>query len=137
VRLGAGNAAAGSIYLQILFTNTTGSACTLFGYPGVSLVTGQAGSQVGSAATRDPSQPARSIMLTADGVAHARLRVVQAPNYPETSCKPTTASTLKIFPPGQTAPLYLAFPTQTCASTSPNDQVLFIQVIGSGPGASS
>jgi hypothetical protein len=137
VRLGAGNAAAGSTFIQILFTNTAGSTCTLFGYPGVSFVTGQGGGQIGSAAMRDAAQPAASIVLAAGGVAHATLRVVQALNYPAAGCKPTAVSTLRIFPPGQTAPLYLAFPAETCASTSPAEQVLFIQAIGSGAGANS
>jgi Protein of unknown function (DUF4232) len=137
VKVGAGNAAAGSTFIQIVFTNTTSSSCSLLGYPGVSFVTGQAGRQVGSAAVRDPTQPARSIVVAAGGVAHATLRVIEALNYPEAGCKPTTVSTLKIFPPGQTAALYLAFPAQTCASTSSADQVLFIQAVGSGPGAST
>jgi hypothetical protein len=134
VKLGAGNGAAGSIFIPLVFTNTTGSSCSLFGYPGVSFVTGPGGGQVGSAAMRDPTQPARSIVVAAGGVAHATLRVVQADNFPAAGCKPTTASTLKIFPPGQTAPLYLALSSRTCASTSPADQVLYIQTIGSGAG---
>ena len=134
VKLGAGNGAAGSTFIPIVFTNTTGSACSLFGYPGVSFVTGQGGSQIGSAAMRDPTQPARSIVVAAGGVAHAVLRVVQADNFPAAGCKPTAVSTLKIFPPGQTDALYLAFSSRTCASTSPADQVLYIQTIGSGNG---
>src|SRR5215472_5451506 len=47
-------AAAGSVYVPIDFTNTTGSTCTLFGYPGVSFVTSPSGSQLGRAATRIP-----------------------------------------------------------------------------------
>lgn len=136
VKLGAGNGAAGSTFFPIVFTSISSSSCSLFGYPGVSFVTGQGGSQVGSAASRDATQPARSIVLAAGGVAHATLRVVQAGNFPAASCQPTTVSTLKIFPPGQTGPLYLAFTSKTCASTSRADQVLFIQAIGSGTGAS-
>jgi hypothetical protein len=134
VKLGPGNGAAGSTFIPIVFTNTTGSPCSLFGYPGVSFVTGQGGSQVGSAAMRDPTQPARDIVLAAGGVAHATLRVVQADNFVAAACLPTAVSTLKIFPPGQTAPLYLAFSSRTCASTSPAEQVLFIQTVGSGSG---
>jgi Protein of unknown function (DUF4232) len=134
VKLGAGNGAAGSVFVPLVFTNTTGSSCSLFGYPGVSFVAGQGGSQIGSAATRDPTEPARNIVVAAGGVAHATLRVVQADNFPAAGCKPTAVSTLKIFPPGQTAPLYLAFSSRTCASTSPSDQVLYIQTMGSGAG---
>ena len=136
VKLGAGNGAAGSTFVPIVFTNTTGSSCSMFGYPGVSFVTGQGGSQIGSAAMRDSTQPARTIVLAAGGVAHATLRVVQALNFPTAACKPVTANTLKIFPPGQTDPLYIAFTAMTCASTSPAEQVLFVQTVGSGTGAS-
>ena len=135
VKLGAGNGAAGSTFVPIVFTNTTGSSCSLFGYPGVSFVTGRGGSQIGSAAMRDPTEPTRSIVVAAGGVAHATLRVVQADNFPAAGCQPTAVSTLKIFPPGQTTALYLAFSSRTCASTSPSDQVLYIQTMGSGAGS--
>ena len=42
-----GGAAAGSNYVPIDFTNTSGSACTLDGYPGVSFVRGPSGGQLG------------------------------------------------------------------------------------------
>jgi hypothetical protein len=134
-KLGPGNGAAGSTFVPIVFSNTSGSSCSLFGYPGVSFVTGAGGSQIGSAAARDTTQPARDIVLAAGGVAHATMRVVQAGNFPAASCKLVTAKELKIFPPGQTSPLYLSFTSPTCASTSPAVQVLFIQTIGSGNGS--
>jgi hypothetical protein len=135
VKLGAANGAAGSSFIPILFTNTTGSSCSLLGYPGVSFVTGPGGSQIGSAASRVATQPANNIVLAAGGVANASLRVVDAENFPS-ACQLTTASTLKIFPPNQTAPLYISFTSKTCASTSPAYQVLYIQTVGAGTGAS-
>ena len=135
VKLGPGNGAAGSTFFPIVFTNTSGSPCSLFGYPGVSFVTGQGGSQIGLAASRDTTQPAKNVVLAAGGVAHATMRVVVAQNFPAASCKLVTANELKIFPPGQTAPLYLSFTSPTCASTSPADQVLYIQTVGSGDGS--
>ena len=36
----APNGAAGHFYLTLVFTNTSSAPCTLYGYPGVSLVTG-------------------------------------------------------------------------------------------------
>ncbi len=55
VSKGANNGAAGTIYTNIDFTNTSGSACVLEGYPGVSLVRAgsNAGTQIGDAAKRD------------------------------------------------------------------------------------
>jgi hypothetical protein len=135
VKLGPANGAAGSSFIPIVFTNTSGSSCSLFGYPGVSFVTGPGGSQIGSAAARVATQPAANIVLAAGGMANASLRVVDAENFPAASCQLTTASTLKVFPPGQTAPLYISFTAKTCASTSAADQILYIQTMGAGDGA--
>ena len=136
VKLGAANGAAGSSFIPIVFTNTTGSSCSLLGYPGVSFVTGQGGSQIGSAAARVATQPANNIVLAAGGVANASLRVVDAQNFSSSACQLTTASTLKIFPPDQTAPLYISYTSKTCASTSSAYQILYIQTVGPGDGAS-
>lgn len=132
VKLGPGNGAAGSTYFPIQFTNTSGAACSLFGYPGVSFVTGTNGSQIGLAARRDSTQPAQNIVLAPKAAAHATLRIVDALNFTVASCHLTTAHALKIFPPGQTAALFISFTSKTCASSSPSDQVLFIQTISSG-----
>jgi hypothetical protein len=43
--LAQGGAAAGSVYIPIDFTNTSGSACTMEGYPGVSFVRGPSGTR--------------------------------------------------------------------------------------------
>ncbi|HEY2263355.1 MAG TPA: DUF4232 domain-containing protein, partial [Streptosporangiaceae bacterium] len=52
VKLGASDGYAGGVYQTIDFTNTSGSSCTLTGYPGVSLVTGPSHQQLGLAAKR-------------------------------------------------------------------------------------
>jgi hypothetical protein len=133
VKLGPGNGAAGSTYLPIEFTNSSGSACTLFGYPGVSFVTGVNGSQVGAAAHRDSTQAATLVTLAAGAVAHATLQIVDAENFPLSTCKLTPVHTLKIFPPNQTAPVFLSLASKTCAGTSV--EVLNIQTVASGSGA--
>ena len=130
VKLGQANGAAGSSFIPIVFTNTSGSSCSLFGYPGVSFVTGPGGSQIGLAAARVATQPAANVVLAPGGTASAPLRVVDAQNFPASSCQLATAGTLKIFPPGQTAALYISYTSKTCASTSAATQVLYIQPIG-------
>src|ERR1044071_8699632 len=52
VKLGSSDGYAGGVYVTIDFTNTSGSTCTLFGYPGVSLVTGPPYHQLGVPAQR-------------------------------------------------------------------------------------
>src|SRR5215472_2788352 len=50
--VGVTQGAAGSIYQVIDFTNISGGACTLFGYPGVALAGGTPVTQIGAAAAR-------------------------------------------------------------------------------------
>lgn len=128
--------AAGSIYYPLDFTNTSASPCTLFGYPGVSFVTGQGGTQLGRAAHRNPVAPAATVTLAPGAVAHATLQVAEAGNYDATQCKPVTAHWLKVFPPDQTGAAYADFTTQACSARLPNNigSQLSISVIQ--PGAS-
>jgi hypothetical protein len=133
VKLGQGNGAAGSTYLPIQFTNTSGAACTLFGYPGVSFVTGVNGSQVGAAAHRDSTQPAQAVTLAPGAVAHATLQIVDAENFPLATCKIKSVSMLKVYPPNQTAPVYLSYSSKTCSGST--IEVLDIQTVVAGSGA--
>jgi Protein of unknown function (DUF4232) len=108
-------AAAGSSYYPIVFTNISGAACTLFGYPGVSFVAGAGGSQIGIPATENPAHPRQLITLAPGQAGHAELQVVNAENYPPANCGMVTAHWLRVYPPNQTAPLYATFTAQTCA----------------------
>ncbi len=49
--------AAGSTYYPVDFTNTSGSPCQMYGYPGMSFVTaeGSVGRQIGAAAQQNPA----------------------------------------------------------------------------------
>jgi hypothetical protein len=124
--LGPGSGAAGSRYFPINFTNTSGSNCSLYGYPGVSFVTA-AGAQVGAAATEDPTYPRRLITLAPGATAHAELRIADAQNYPAATCHPAAVHRLKIFPPGQTSVLYLTLSATACSRTSV--QILAVQTV--------
>jgi hypothetical protein len=112
---GSGNAAAGSSYYPIQFVNNSSSPCTLYGYPGVSFVTAVGGKQIGAAATRNPTAPARLLTVSPGQTVHAVLQVVDAMNYPSADCGPVTAHWLKIYPPNQTAPLYVSFTATACS----------------------
>jgi hypothetical protein len=126
---GSGNAAAGSAYYPIQFSNTSGSPCTLYGYPGVSFASAAGGSQIGSAATRNPTLPAKLISLSPGQTVHATLQVVDAMNYPSAGCGLVTAHWLKIYPPNQTAPLYVSFTAQTCSKPK---TILSVQTVQTG-----
>jgi len=130
--IGTGNGAAGSIYYPLVFTNTSGEPCTLFGYPGVSFVTGIGGSRIGHAATRNSDAPRQTVTLAPGGVAHATLQVVQALNFPPARCHLTTAHWLKVYPPNQTKPVYLNFTAKTCAARGKGVRVLNVAPVRPG-----
>ncbi len=132
--VGTGNGAAGSTYYPLEFTNTSSTACTLFGYPGVSFVTGTGGSQIGRAASRNPAVTSRLVTIAPGSTAHATLQVVNAMNYPSAECHLVTAHTMKIFPPNQTAPIYLGFTAPACSSHAKSVHILAVEAVQSGNG---
>ena len=126
VKLGSSDGYAGGVYVIIDFTNTSGSSCTLFGYPGVSLVTGPPYKQIGVAAKRSTSTPKKLVTLAAGATAQAQLQIVDALNFPSATCGPTKATALKIYPPNQTEPVYL--PNTSTGCTKPV-QIMYIGAV--------
>jgi hypothetical protein len=120
VNTSPGGAAAGSTYYPLNFTNTSKSSCYLFGYPGVSFVTGPSGSQIGQPASRNPAVAPSTVILPAGGTAHVTIQVVDALNYSKSTCQPVTAHWLKVFPPGQFTALYVKFSALTCSVKLPS-----------------
>ena len=127
-----GGGAAGSTYLPINFTNTSAAGCALYGYPGVSFVTGLGGTQIGAAATRASGASSVSVTLAAHATAHAWLQVVEAGNYPASTCQPVTAHWLKVYPPGNTAASYIGHSFPACSSGQVT--VLTVMPVRSGAG---
>jgi hypothetical protein len=115
-----GGAAAGSAYYPLNLTNTSKSSCYLYGYPGVSFVTGPSGSQIGEPASRNPAIAPRTVIVPPGGTAHVTVQVVDALNYSKSDCKPVTAHWLKVFPPGQFTALYIKFTATTCSVKLPS-----------------
>ena len=131
--MGASGGAAGSTYVPIVFTNTSSSACTLFGYPGVSLAAGSPAAQVGKAASRSTTAAAAVVTLAPGQAGNALLRIVQALNYPKSICSPAPTTVLRIYPPNQTAAVDLAFTATGCTSNSVN--LLTVSVVQPGNGS--
>jgi Protein of unknown function (DUF4232) len=126
VRLGVAEGYAGGADYVIDFTNQSGAACTMYGYPGVSLVTGPPYAQIGLAAQRDNTAPVKLVTLIPGAMATAELQVVDAHNFSPQICRPVTASHLRVYPPNQTAPVYLASTSFGCAERV---QTLFIAAV--------
>ena len=132
VTLGQGNGAAGSTYYPLDFSNNSGASCTLFGYPGVSFVTGIGGSQIGSAASRNPALPSELVTIPPGGIAHATLQVVNAENFAASACHMVTAHWLKVYPPNQTAPLYVSFTAHACSGKAKPVNILAVEAVRPG-----
>src|SRR6266480_3418916 len=126
VKLGVGQGYAGGVYVVIDFTNTGASTCTLFGYPGVSLVKGPPYTQIGLAAKRSTTTPKKLVTLAPGATANALLQIVDALNYPSANCGPTKATALKIYPPNQTEPVYLPNTSNGCAKPV---QIMYIGAV--------
>jgi Protein of unknown function (DUF4232) len=131
--VGLAQGTAGSIYQVIYFTNLSNAPCSLYGYPGVALAAGSSQvNQVGAAATRSSATAAAMVTLGAGQSASATLRIVEAGNYPTGTCKPTATTFLQIFPPGQTTPIYLAYKSTGCSSSTV--KLLSVTVLTPGTG---
>ena len=126
VKQGVSQGYAGGVYEVIDFTNTSGSTCTLFGYPGVSLVKGPPYTQIGLAAKRSTTTPKKLVTLAPGATANALLQIVDALNYPSASCGPTKATALKIYPPNQTEPVYLPNTSTGCSKPV---QIMYIGAV--------
>jgi Protein of unknown function (DUF4232) len=134
VNAGQAGGAAGSTYLPVDFTNTSGSPCGLYGYPGMSFVTtgDGSGSQIGAAAQQNPSFGKVPVRLAAGGAAHAWLQVTEAGNYPAATCQPVTAHWLRVYAPGETQALYVSHAFDACSSDSA--PLLTVMPVRSGQG---
>lgn len=108
--------AAGSLLVDIVLTNTSGEECTLTGFPGVSAVTGNDGTQLGPAALRETSTEAATVTLAPGAQARAGLKITNVGLLDAAACQPQDADGLRIYPPENTDSLYVAVPgLQACA----------------------
>ncbi|MGC5165316.1 DUF4232 domain-containing protein [Luteimicrobium sp. DT211] len=124
---------AGSTFPYLVLKNTGGSPCQLQGWPGVSFVGGDDGTQLGAAATLDRSSPHATVTLLPNGHAHAPLKIGQAANYSASTCKPAKADGLRVYVPGETHAIFVKASGLT-ACTSSKVQLLQTQAIQPGAG---
>jgi hypothetical protein len=132
--LGPGQGAAGTFYRIIVLTNVSASACTLYGYPGVSFVTGRGGSVIGAPASRNPLVPDTLITLQPGQAASALTGIVDTGALPAAACKPGPASLLQIYPPGDRGALFLTFSAQVC--TRPGEKFMTTTAMHAGAASS-
>lgn len=130
--LGNSDAAAGHVYQALRFTNSGKTACVIVGWPGVSYVAGDNGTQVGQPAHRDGTIGGQ-VTLRPGQVASAIIDEVDVGNFDPTACKPTPTRGLRVYPPDSTASLFVARDGTGCAGNPPDPQ-LGVQTIKPGPG---
>jgi Protein of unknown function (DUF4232) len=104
------NGAAGTIRYPLEFTNISGHACSLFGYPGVSAVS-STGQQLGSPAGWGSLSGARPVVLAPGATAHTILAVQLG------RCDSVHAAVgLRIYLPDQRLATSAAFGFEACSS---------------------
>jgi hypothetical protein len=131
VSLGAATRMAGPVTRYALeFTNVSGTACTLAGYPQVAAYRGD-GVPVGPAAARGGSAAASRVLLAPGQTAHAVLDVAA----PVARCRPVRASGLSVTAPGAAGARYVKRALTTCAARAARGQsYLLVQAIQPGAG---
>jgi Protein of unknown function (DUF4232) len=114
-RLGRADHATSHTFWPLIFTNVSGRACTLTGFPGVSSVIAPHARQVGRAAAREPGFKVRAIRLAAHGgTASAVLTLVNVDVFDRRTCRPRSVGYFRVFAPNQTAAFFRAKAHRVC-----------------------
>ncbi|MEY8564988.1 DUF4232 domain-containing protein [Corynebacteriaceae bacterium 7-707] len=108
ITLGQSQGAAGSLLMEVDFTNSSSGACTLAGFPGVALVD-EAGAPVGAPAVREDNAPGGPVELAPGDTASTVVKISRAENYDEQACGPAPASGLQVIVPEETDTTVLDF----------------------------
>ena len=125
VAVDQGNGAAGTIYYPLEFTNISGHACSLYGYPGVSAIS-RTGSQLGSPAGWGSLSGAKRVILAPGATAHTILAYHDAAVTTSPGCHPVnTTFKLNVIPPGQRSSTDAAFDLEACSRTG----VIYMNII--------
>jgi hypothetical protein len=120
--LGPAEGAAGSVIAPLVLTNVGTRTCELRGFPGVSYVAGDDGHQVGPAAAMSGPRGGE-VVLKPGAAAAAQLQMVNVANFDAAACLPTPVRGLRVYPPGDTASLYVERAGTGCAGTPPGNQL--------------
>lgn len=122
VSLGQEEGAAGSVSAPLILSNVGSRTCELRGFPGVSYVAGDDGHQVGPAAAMSGPRGGE-VLLKPGAAAAARIQLVNVANFDAAACKPTPVRGLRVYPPGDTASLYIDRAGTGCSATPPGNQL--------------
>ena len=127
-----GGGSAGHTEVAIVLKNEAAAPCILQGWPGVSFVGDNNGTQIGAAATLDRSSQHDTVTLDPGTTAHANLSIANAQNYDD-GCEQTTADGFRVYPPGEKRSLFVENDQLTLtACANPDDELLDVQAFQPG-----
>jgi hypothetical protein len=112
-------AAAGTMYYTLHFTNLSGHACTLRGHPGISAVSLR-GSRIGQPAgwIRPGNGKLLTVRLRNGATATATLALTDVGVFGRADCRQVTAAGLRVYPPGQRRSRAVSYPLRACSATT-------------------
>jgi len=100
-------AGASNVEEELHLTNTGTTDCTLQGWPGVSLVGEDNGTQIGQPAEFDRNTAHATVALKPGTTAVARFHYVQADAFDPGTCRPVTGDGFRVYPPGSKTSLFI------------------------------
>ncbi|MDX2776526.1 DUF4232 domain-containing protein [Streptomyces caniscabiei] len=104
----SGDSGAGTLAYTVVLTNSGQRTCTLFGFPGVSLVNDN-GNQIGTPAERATNYVEERLTLQPGTKVKSVLSIANSANFTDGQCKPG-ATKLRVYPPNDTG--YLSTATE-------------------------
>ena len=129
--VGTANGAAGTIYYPLDFTKPSSSACAIYGYPGVAVVTSPHGSQIGAPANRASATAPALVILAPSAAAHATLAVSDVLIGNNCLNHQVQVHWVQVYPPDQYSPLFASLSRQGCAD--PSLVTMHVDTVSSGP----
>lgn len=126
--LGPADGAAGSVNQTLVLTNTGSRTCTLRGFPGVSYVRGDGGTQAGPSAVMVGARGG-DVRLGPGGSAGAAMQLANVQNFDAASCRPVAVRGLRVYPPGDTASLFVPRPGTGCSQAPTGGNQLTVQTL--------
>lgn len=111
-----GGSGMNKIELALTFTNRGAAACSLQGWPGVSFVTGDSGTQVGAAATREASGPDTAVSLEPGATATSSLTITNAAVFDPSTCAPVDVRGFRVYPPDNTSAKFVEHLGRACST---------------------
>lgn len=131
--IGHGDAGAGTVYRPLIFTNVSDHSCVIQGFPGVSYVAGDDGHQVGAAAFRQGDKGGAFTLNNGD-TAFAEIGFGNVQNYDTVECQPQPVRGLRVYPPQETASMFVELSGTGCANDKIPGNQLTVKTIQKGNG---